>query len=129
MSQSSLIQKQMEDLAVISAQLDDNRELQSQIDRRIEALGRTKAVIEAREAREQAEIDARKRNESRAKEIGDALGSSDNEKSQIASCIAGNPDICCEDDKREECGCVVCKYEYLKSKGLETAQIRLVLGL
>lgn len=126
--QSDILQKQMEDLAVISAQLDDNKELQSQIDRRIATLGRTKAVLQAREEQAEALVAAKLKSAARVATISDKIGKDVPERAQFKSVLENMSDNC---DGAEKCGkCMLCRYEYLEGKGGFTLeQIKLVLGL
>lgn len=125
--QSEIIDKQMKDLAEVAAQLDDNKELQSQIDNRIEALGRTKAVLEAQEQREQQEAEMRRKlltvedpMTKRIQEVADLVGKNSDEKKHVASTLAA---ACCANSDMLD------KFDYLKGKALSADQIKLVLGL
>lgn len=126
--QSDILQKQMEDLAVISAQLDDNKELQSQLDRRIATLGRTKAVLLAREEQQAALEAAKLKSAARVVTISDKIGKDVPERAQFKSVLEGMSDNCDGAPKCEKC--MLCKYEYLDDKKTFTLeQIKLVLGL
>lgn len=125
--QSEILDKQMKDLAEVAALLDDNKTLQDQLDRRIAALGRTKAVIEAKEQREAEEAamrlklaDAEDAVAKRIKEAVDHIGKSSDEKKQakdvLESASLVNTDV-------------LDKFDYLRGKGLTVDQIKLVLGL
>lgn len=129
--QSEIIDKQMKDLAEVAAQLDDNKELQSQIDNRIEVLGRTKAVLEAQEQREQqrkqqeAEMRRKLLNvedpmTKRIQEVADLVGKNSDEKEHLVSTLAV---ACCANSDMLD------KFDYLKGKALSADQIKLVLGL
>lgn len=133
MSQSSILREQMADLAEVAEQLDDNKELQAQIDRRIEALERTTKVIEAKEAREAEEkarrvklADSRTDIAKRVQAVAADLGKDDGERQELKRVIEGLSDNC-EDATCTKCP--LCKFDYLKGKGLTKKQIRLVLGI
>lgn len=119
--------EQMKDLAEVAAKLEDNKELQSQIDNRIEALSRTKAALEAQEQREQQETEMRRKlltgedpTAKRIQEVADLVGKNSDEKKHLASTLAA---ACCANSDMLD------KFDYLKGKALRADQIKLVLGL
>ena len=127
MSRSSILQKQLDDLAEIALQLDDNKELQDQIDRRIEVLGRTMLTIKAmedREAEQAAQLaklnDANDEVAKRIDAATDDIGKDADEKIHIKQTLK---QLSMADTKALD------TFAYLKNKNMTKKQIKLVLGL
>jgi len=130
--QSDLLQKQIEDLAEIAAQLSDTP-LRSQVDRRIQALDRTMKVLQMKKAREAEETarrlklaDSNTELAKRVKEVSDELGNDSDERLSLKRALEQCSDSC-EDSACSSC--TLCQFTYLKGKGMTKTQIRLVLGL
>lgn len=133
MSQSNAIRKQIEDLAEISAQLDDRPELQRKIDKRIQTLDRTAEMLKEMEVREAEEAarrvkldDANTDLAKRVKEVSDYLAKDTGERLSLKRTLEQFSDNC-EDATCARCA--LCQFTYLKGKGLTKKQIKLVLGL
>lgn len=120
MSQSSILETKVSAITALLDTVKDNAQITKELNARIASLNRTIGVIKPREEYEIKLADTKSKTSARVATIAADLGA------DTLTPLSNMADNCETADCKV---CNLCKYDYLKGKGLSRDDIRLVMGL